>query len=101
MRCYPVGNQLPALDVRGLHIDGADAQLLVAEQTLIVRGHVVFDQIKVAIDLANKIGLVAAGVEIAMPDLPVVIRPVLADSDGMQQATELGTMGFAVRLCSL
>ena len=73
MRCYPVGNQLPALDVRGLHIDGADAELFVAEQSLIVRGHVVFDQIEVAIDLANKIGLVATGVEIAMPDLAVVI----------------------------
>ena len=85
MRCYPVGNQLPALDVRGLHIDGADAQLLVAEQTLIVRGHVVFDQIKVAIDLANKIGLVAAGVEIAMP----VRTENLIRVDGVMESSKL------------
>jgi hypothetical protein len=31
VRSYPVGNQLPALDVRSLHIDRADAQLFITE----------------------------------------------------------------------
>ena len=73
MCCDPVGDQLAAFDVRGLHIDGADAELLVAEQTLIVRRHIVFDEIEVAIDLANKIGLVTTSVEITMPDLSIVV----------------------------
>ena len=49
------------------------AQLFVAKQTLIMRGHIVFDEIEVAIDLADKIGLVATGVKIAMPDLSIII----------------------------
>jgi hypothetical protein len=73
MCCDPVGNQLPALDIWGLDIDSAYAELFITEQILIVRGHIVFDEIKVAIDLANKIGLVATGVEITMPDLAIVI----------------------------
>jgi len=71
MCCDPIGNQLPVLDVGGLHIDGAHAELFVPEQTLIMRGHIVFDEIEVAIDLANKIGLVATDVEITMPDLSI------------------------------
>ena len=74
----PVGDQLPALYIRKLHIDGADAELLVAEQSFVVRRHVVLDQIEVTIDPANKIGLVATSVEIAMPDLAVIVR-----SDGV------------------
>jgi hypothetical protein len=38
-----------------------------------MRGHIVFDEIEVAIDLANKIGLLATDVEITMPDLSIVI----------------------------
>ena len=39
MCCDPIGNQLPVLDVGGLHIDGAHAELFVPEQTLIMRGN--------------------------------------------------------------
>ena len=49
----PVGDQLATFNVRGLHVDGTYAELFVAKQTLIVRSHIVFDKIEVAIDLAN------------------------------------------------
>ena len=46
--------------------------------------HVVLDEIGGAFDLADKIGLVAAGVEIAMADLPVVFL-----SDGVVALTDV------------
>src|SRR6185437_6195899 len=51
MCCDPVGDQLATFDVRGLHIDGAYAELFVAEQTLIVGSHIMFDEIEIAINL--------------------------------------------------
>src|SRR5215472_1166845 len=80
------GYQSAGLDVRGLHVDRADPQLLVAEQTLEMVGHVVFDQIRMAIDSAYQVGLVAADVEVTVADLPIVVGPngvvPLADMDG-------------------
>ena len=64
---------LAGLNVRRLHIDSADAELLVSEALLIVRRHVVLDQIAIALDAANEISLVAADIEVAMADLPVII----------------------------
>jgi hypothetical protein len=61
------------LDIRRLHIDRADPQLLVAEKAVEVVGHIVFDQIRVALDAAYEIGLVAADIEVTMADLPIVI----------------------------
>ena len=42
---------------------------------LVVRCHIVLDQIAIALDLADQVCLVAYLVEIAMADLPVVISP--------------------------
>ena len=64
---------LPGLYIRSLHIDSADAELFVAKKAAVVRGHIVFDEIEIAFDLADEIGLVATGIEIAVPDLPVVV----------------------------
>ena len=71
----PVGDLLAGFDVRRLHIDRADAELLVAEQAFVVGRHVVLDQERVAIDPADEVGLVAPRVEIAVPDLSVIVRP--------------------------
>ena len=40
-----------------------------------MRCHVVFDQVAVTGDLANEIGLVAPGIEIAMSDLAIIVGP--------------------------
>ena len=81
----PLRDLLAGLDIRGLHIDRADAELLVAEAAFVVRRHVVLDEEGVAIDPADQIRLVAPGVEIAVADLSIVIRAhrvvALADMD--------------------
>ena len=62
------------LDVRCLHVDSANTELLVSEILLIMRRHVVLDEIAVALDATNKVSLVPADVEVAMANLPVIIR---------------------------
>ncbi len=61
------------LDVGRLHVDRADPQLLVAEKTFEVVGHIVLDQIRVTLDPARVIGFVAAKIKVTMADLPIVI----------------------------
>src|ERR1700738_2913897 len=75
MHFDPVNHLLSGLDVWGLHVDGADAKLLVAEVLFVVRRHIVFDEIAVTIDLADKIGFVSSLVEIAVADLSIVVGP--------------------------
>ena len=85
-----------ALDLRVLHVHRADAELLVAEQSFVVVRHVVLDEIGRAFDLADQVGLVAAGVEIAVADLPVVfladgvvaLADVRRDMDVVRQALD-------------
>ena len=60
-------------DVGRLDIDCAHAELFVAQAAFVMRRHVVFDQVAVAIDLAHEVGLVASLVKIAVTDLPIVI----------------------------
>jgi len=75
MRFDPLNHLLSGLDVWGLHVDGTDAKLLVAEVLFIVRRHIVLDEIAVTLDVAYKIGFVAPLIEIAVADLSVVIGP--------------------------
>ena len=56
-------------------VDRADTELLVAKQPLVVRRHVVLDQVSVAINLADQVGFVASYVKITMPDLTIVVWP--------------------------
>ena len=49
-----------------------------------MRRHVVFDQVAVALDLADKVGLVSPGVEVAVPDLAVIVR-----SDGIVSLADM------------
>jgi hypothetical protein len=49
----PICNDLSGLNVRCLHIDGADAKLLVAKQTAVMWCHIMFDEIEVAFDLTD------------------------------------------------
>jgi hypothetical protein len=65
-------HEFAGFDFRILHIDGADAELLVAEQALIVVRHVVLDEQRRTFDSANLVGLVTAMVEIAVSDLAVI-----------------------------
>src|SRR5271166_1418502 len=85
MRSDAVSNLITAFDIWILHIDRANAQLLVTQQTLEMRSHVMLNQITVAFDFADQIRLVPARIEIAMTDLPVVIGAdcviALADMD--------------------
>src|ERR1700681_2366538 len=73
VRLDPRRDRLSGLDLGVLHIHGADADLLVADQPFIVGRHVVLDQIRGALDLANKVGLVATMVKISMANLTVVL----------------------------
>src|SRR5436305_15116071 len=73
MRFDPLRHLLSGLDIGGLNVNGADTELLVAEMIFIVRRHIVFDEIAVTFDFANKIGLVAPLVKIAVPNLSIVI----------------------------
>ena len=102
MRPDPFGDLLAGLHIRRLHVDGTDAELLVAEQAFIVIRHVMLDQIGVAIDPANKIGLVAAHIEIAVPDLTVVIGPhrIIALADVDEDMTSSGRSSIAMLITS-
>src|SRR6185437_7521079 len=71
----PIGDELGRLDVRRLDIDGADAELLVPEQALIMARHVVLDEEAVAFDPAGEVRLVSSHVEVAVTDLAVVVEP--------------------------
>src|SRR3984893_3614439 len=77
MRANACGNGFTTLDLRVLHVDGADAELLVPQQPLEMRRHVVLDQKGGARNFADQISLIAANIEIAVADLRVVF---LADS---------------------
>ena len=86
MRGYAFGDCFARFDIGSLNIDRADAELLVPEQALERVCPVVLDQVGVAFDLADQVGLVAARIEISMPDLPIIMRAdrvvSLADVDG-------------------
>jgi hypothetical protein len=56
----PIGYQLTCFDIGGLHIDRSDTKLLIAQQPLVMSGHIVLNQVRIAVDLANEIGLVAS-----------------------------------------
>ena len=62
------------LDIGGLNVDRADTELFVAKALLVVRRHIVFDEIPVTLNFTYEIGLVAALVEIAMANLSIVVR---------------------------
>ena len=85
MRSDAVSNLITAFDIWILHIDRANAQLLVTQQTLEMGSHVMLNQITIAFDFADQIRLVPARIEISMTDLPVVIGAdcviALADMD--------------------
>src|SRR5215475_9344706 len=66
------GNRLATFDFGVLHVDSADAELPIAEVSFEMMSHVVLDEIGGARDLADKIGLVTADIEITMADLSVV-----------------------------
>ena len=74
MRFDPLHHLLSGLDIGGLHVNGADTKLFVAKVLLVVRRHIVFDEIAVTLNFADEIGLVAALVEIAVANLSIVIR---------------------------
>jgi hypothetical protein len=38
------------------------------------RGHIVFDQVPVAFDLTDEVGLVPALIEVTVPNLPIIVR---------------------------
>src|SRR4051794_16699780 len=65
---------LSGFDVGCLHVDRTHAELFITQVALVMRCHVVFNQITVADNPAHKVGLVAPLVKITMTDLPVVIR---------------------------
>ena len=73
MGLNPLYDLLRGFNIGRLNIDCADAELLLAEKGLVVRRHVVFDEITITIDLTNKICFITAMVEVAMTDLSVVI----------------------------
>src|ERR1700730_4086027 len=75
MHFDPPNNYLPSLDVGVLHVDSADTKLLVPKVLFIVRRHIVFYEIAVTLDVANKISFVAPLVEIAVADLSIVVGP--------------------------
>ena len=85
MRFDPLDHLLSGLDIGGLNVNGADTKLFVAKVLLVVRRHIVFDEIAVTLNFTYEIGLVAALVEIAVADLSVVVRAdgviALADMD--------------------
>jgi hypothetical protein len=66
------GDRFAALDLRILHVNRADTELLVAQQSLLMWRHVVLDQIRRAIDVADKVRLVATGIEVTVANLRVV-----------------------------
>ena len=76
------------------------------KQSFVVVRHVVLDEIGRAFDLADEIGLVAAGVEIAVPDLRVVfladrvvaLADVRRDMDVVGQALDRHVDGVDRRL---
>ena len=73
-------------DIGSLDIDRADAELLVSEHAFKSICPVMLDKNRSAFDLADQVGLVAAGIKISMPDLPIIMRAdrivALADVDG-------------------
>ena len=73
MGLNPICDLFARLHIGVLHIDRADAELLVSEASLVMRRHVVFDKISVAFDPTDQIGLIPPDVEIAMPDLAVIV----------------------------
>ena len=74
MRFDPIHHLLSGLDIRGLNVNGTDTKLFLAKVLFVVRRHIVFDEIAVTVNFADKIGFVAALVEIAVANLPIVIR---------------------------
>src|ERR1700751_863754 len=70
----PVRYLLPGFDIGCLHVHRPDGELLVTEQTLVMRHHVVLDHENARANLANQVRLVAPRVKIAMPDLTIVVR---------------------------
>src|ERR1700676_562169 len=80
LRCEPsirsdtIGHHFCRLDIRRLHVDRSDAKLFIAELTLIIVCHIVLDQIRIGLNLADEISLVPARVEITMSYLSVVVR---------------------------
>ena len=75
VRPDPISHLLAGFDIWRLDVDRADTELLVAKQALIMRRHVVFDQVRVAIDSTDQIRLVTPSVKIAVSDLSVIIGP--------------------------
>src|SRR5579871_1648726 len=74
MRPDPIDDYRRRLDIRSLHIDRTHSELLVSQESFEFSYAVMLDQIGMAIHLANQVCLVAAGIEITMPDLAVIIR---------------------------
>jgi hypothetical protein len=58
----------------GLHVNRTYAELLIPEHTVECICSVMLDQIGVAVDMANQVGLVAAGIKISMPNLPIILK---------------------------
>ena len=78
MGAYSLDDRLGGFHSGILNVDRTDADLLVSKQSLVVMRHVVFDQAGRALYPRNEIGLVAAGVEVAVADLAVIL---LADGN--------------------
>ncbi len=70
---YPLNDRLGGFDSGILNIDGANADLLVPHQPFVMMRHIVFDETGRALNFRNQIGLIPAGVEIAMANLTVIL----------------------------
>jgi len=85
MRSNSFRDYFARFDIWSLNIDRADAELLVPEEFLKGIGPIVFDQVRIAFDLADEICLITSRIKISVPNLPIIVRAyrvvTLADMD--------------------
>ena len=86
MRSNSFRNYFARFDIWRLNIDRADAELLVPEEFLKGIGPIMLDQVRIAFNLADEIGLITSCIEISVPNLTIIVRAyrvvTLADMDG-------------------
>src|SRR2546423_899600 len=71
---YPFRDRFARFDIGSLDIDRADPELLVPQQALERVAPIVLDHIRMALDSADQVCLIATSVEISMSNLPIIMR---------------------------
>jgi len=69
-----IGHLLAGFDIGSLYIDGTDTKLLIAEQAFVMGCHIVLDEVRIAIDLADQVRLVASYIEVSVSYLAIIVR---------------------------